>query len=297
VFLGYSFNDWFGLEGAYTYLGEMGIDDSSNITTNSVEVVGKFTWEATNSFDVFLKAGAYGYRTKGYGALGGLKDKDVDGTVGIGIEQHFSDSFSLRFEYQFYNNATLNDDAYEAEWDTHLLALGLVYSWGNHKKVAVTEAPMTEVIEEPVVEEVIAEEVVEEEIVVVEEVVVVEKEMINVEPLTVEVYFDFDQEGLTEKSVQQLQPIIDHLQAYPESTVVLVGHADSRGPSDLNQKLSEKRANTVSEYLTKEYAISADRITASGEGELSPIASNETAEGRAKNRRVSVFSPSFIIEE
>ncbi|GLS90613.1 porin OmpA [Psychromonas marina] len=284
VFLGYSFNDWFGLEAGYTYLGELEIDNSKSVESNAIELVGKFTWETSDSFDVFLKAGVYGYQAEGFG----LKDKDVDGTVGVGIEQHFTDDFSVRLEYQYYNNLTLNDSPYESEWDTHLLALGFIYSWGGHKNVAVTEAPMTEVVEEVMVEEVVVEEVA---------VIVVEKEMIDVEPMTVEVYFDFDKEELSDQSVEQLQPLIEHLQAYPTSTVVLVGHTDSRGSSELNQNLSEQRANTVSDFLTTEYAISADRISTSGEGELSPIASNETSEGRAKNRRVSVFSPSFVVEK
>ncbi|MEZ9320341.1 OmpA family protein [Vibrio sp. 10N.286.51.E5] len=285
VFLGYSFNDWFGLEGGYTYLGELQVTDQASIKTNVIDFVGKFTWQATDSFDVFLKAGGYGYQTKGRDGLSGLKDTDIDGTVGIGIEQRFTDNFSARLEYQYYNNATLDDGGFDSNWDTNLFALGLVYSWGGTKAAAVTEAPMIQ--EEEVV--------VEEEPVVVEEVV--EKSMVQVEPAKVEVYFDFDKEHLTQKSTDQLQPIIDHLQEHPESTVVLVGHADSSGPSELNQKLSEKRAETVANYLTTEYSISEDRITTSGEGESTPIATNDTEEGRAKNRRVSVFSPSFTMEE
>lgn len=293
VFLGYSFNDWFGLETGYTYLGETGLRNNMSAATNAIEVVGKFTWEATDTLDVFAKAGAFAYKTKGYDALSGLSDKDFNGTVGLGLEHHFSDDFSIRLEYQFYNNLTLNDAPYESEWDTHLLALGLVYSWGQEEKVAVTEAPMTQVVEEEVVEVVMVEEVIVEEAVAV----AVVKQAIEIEPITVEVYFDFNKNNLSQKSVTQLETIIAHLEAYPASTVVLVGHTDSRGAAELNQKLSEKRANTVSEFLTKEYSISADRIVTSGEGESSPIATNETAEGRAKNRRVSVFSPSFVMEE
>jgi len=296
VFLGYSFNDWFGLETGYTYLGEMGISDSRSIASNAFEVVGKFTWEATDSLDLFAKAGAFAYKTKGYDGLSGLSDKDFNGTVGLGLEQHFTDNLSVRLEYQFYNNLTLNDGPYESEWDTHLLALGLIYSWGQQEKVAVTEAPMTQAVEEEVIEKVMVEEVIVEEV-VVEEVVVVVKKAIEIEPKTVEVYFDFNKNHLSQKSVDQLQPIIEHLKAYPTSTVVLVGHTDSRGAAELNQRLSEKRANTVSEFLTEEYSIAANRIVTSGEGESSPIATNETTEGRAKNRRVSVFSPSFVMEE
>lgn len=300
IFLGYNINDWFALETGYTYLGEMKISDARSIESNAIEVVGKFTWQTTDSLDLFAKAGAFGYKTKGYDTLSGLNDKGFDATVGFGIEQHYNNNLSVRLEYQFYNNLTLDDAPYNAEWDTHLLALGLVYSWGAPEKIAVTEAPMTQVVveeekivKEPVIEEVIVKEVVIEEVATV----AVVKQSINIEPKTVEVYFDFNKQNLSQKSVEQLQPIINHLQQYPDAKVVLVGHTDSHGSMQLNQKLSEQRANTVSDYLAKEYSISADRITTSGEGETSPIASNDTAEGRAKNRRVSVFSPSFLMEE
>ena len=62
--------------------------------------------------------------------------------------------------------------------------------------------------------------------------------------------------------------------------------SDSTGPVDYNQKLSEQRAEAVQNYLLKVYAIDANRLTTEGYGETKPIASNDTDEGRFKNRRV-----------
>jgi OOP family OmpA-OmpF porin len=65
------------------------------------------------------------------------------------------------------------------------------------------------------------------------------------------------------------------------------GHTDSQGSESYNQALSERRANTVLNYLVSN-GIDGDRLSASGFGENSPVADNATAEGRARNRRVDL---------
>ena len=130
VFLGYNINDWFGLDTGYTYLGEFELTDDASVKTHAIEVVGKFTGDVNESLEIFAKAGGYAYKTKGSGNLSGLSESDIDFTAGLGLEQYFTDNLSVRLEYQYYNNVTLNDGSTENEWDTHLVALGLVYSWG-----------------------------------------------------------------------------------------------------------------------------------------------------------------------
>ena len=71
------------------------------------------------------------------------------------------------------------------------------------------------------------------------------------------------------------------------SNINVVGHADSRGKNDYNQKLSERRANTVGEYLVSKGVVKS-LINTSGRGESDPVASNSTSEGRAQNRRVDI---------
>jgi len=86
---------------------------------------------------------------------------------------------------------------------------------------------------------------------------------------------------------------LDALAAKIKSTdtirsIEIIGHTDSMGDAAMNQKLSESRATAVKTYLVKQ-GIAADRITASGMGEDKAVADNDTAEGRAKNRRVEVI--------
>jgi OOP family OmpA-OmpF porin len=77
------------------------------------------------------------------------------------------------------------------------------------------------------------------------------------------------------------------LNQIPIGKIHLEGHTDDRGPAEDNFHLSKRRAESVKTYLVSK-GIKADLITAEGKGETSPIASNDTYEGRAKNRRVDI---------
>lgn len=70
-------------------------------------------------------------------------------------------------------------------------------------------------------------------------------------------------------------------------SLVIIGHTDSAGADDMNQKLSLARAEAVRAYLVKQ-GVASDRVKAEGAGETQPIADNATAEGRANNRRVEI---------
>lgn len=74
---------------------------------------------------------------------------------------------------------------------------------------------------------------------------------------------------------------------YPESYIDVIGHTDSRGSDAYNQQLSERRANAVGDYLSAR-GVNKARLAAFGQGESQPVASNDTAEGRAANRRVEL---------
>ena len=92
----------------------------------------------------------------------------------------------------------------------------------------------------------------------------------------------------TADSVAILDQAIDALKRYPEIKVELDGHTDSIGTDAYNQKLSERRAQIVSDYLTS-HGIDPSRITAvKGFGESQPIDTNSTKEGRARNRRTEL---------
>ena len=99
--------------------------------------------------------------------------------------------------------------------------------------------------------------------------------------------FPYDSAQLTSQGDNEMNGLISKLKSYQDIELVdVVGHADSRGPVEYNQALSERRAETVKTKL--EGAFPQVPITASGLGESAPIASNVTEEGRRLNRRVEI---------
>lgn len=101
------------------------------------------------------------------------------------------------------------------------------------------------------------------------------------------VTFEFDRARLTPNAMTLLDDVAAELRRYPEIRVELGGHTDSRGSDAYNQRLSESRAKAVRAYLEGE-GIDGERMTAVGYGETQPVASEETDEGRERNRRVEL---------
>jgi OOP family OmpA-OmpF porin len=102
------------------------------------------------------------------------------------------------------------------------------------------------------------------------------------------VYFDTDKATLKPESIVILDAAVATLGAHGTIAVEVGGHTDSTASESYNQDLSERRAKVVYDYLVN-HGIAADRMTWKGFGELSPIASNDTAEGRAQNRRTELL--------
>ena len=100
-----------------------------------------------------------------------------------------------------------------------------------------------------------------------------------------DVNFAFDSYKVGPKYAAEIKKVADFMGEHPDYKVVLAGHTDSVGAEAYNQKLSEKRAKAVADVLAG-YGVSEDKISTVGYGELKPIATNKTKEGRAQNRRV-----------
>jgi outer membrane protein OmpA-like peptidoglycan-associated protein len=99
------------------------------------------------------------------------------------------------------------------------------------------------------------------------------------------VFFDFDKATLQRESFVDLDRAVQWLKANPSVKVELAGHTDNVGSREYNKRLSEERAHAVMDYLVSR-GVAASRLTSGGYGMDEPIATNETEEGRAQNRRV-----------
>lgn len=100
-------------------------------------------------------------------------------------------------------------------------------------------------------------------------------------------FFDFDRATLRPEGRARLDELAQQVANIQLEVIIAVGHTDSTGPADYNQRLSERRAAAVKAYLVTR-GIDANRVFTEGKGENQPVANNATREGRAQNRRVEI---------
>ena len=101
------------------------------------------------------------------------------------------------------------------------------------------------------------------------------------------IHFDFDKANIKPEYTANLNQVADCFKQYPDIMFEIQGHTDSIGKAAYNQQLSERRANAVMEYFISQ-GVARDRLKAVGYGPTDPVASNDTDEGRAQNRRVQI---------
>jgi OmpA-OmpF porin, OOP family len=102
------------------------------------------------------------------------------------------------------------------------------------------------------------------------------------------IYFDFNKTGLKPESAPALEEIAKLMKANAALKLLVVGHTDHASTLQFNMDLSQRRATAVVEALATRYRIERARLTPIGVAYASPVASNKTDEGRAKNRRVEL---------
>jgi outer membrane protein OmpA-like peptidoglycan-associated protein len=103
------------------------------------------------------------------------------------------------------------------------------------------------------------------------------------------IYFDFAKAIIKKESGRVLHEIADLMQKNPSWSLTINGYTDSIGGNAYNLALSKRRAAAVRDTLVTGFHIAAPRLTSNGYGSASPIDSNSTLEGRARNRRVELI--------
>lgn len=102
-----------------------------------------------------------------------------------------------------------------------------------------------------------------------------------------DVLFDYNSAGLRSASRQSLREMADVFEKYPNTTISVQGHTDSKGSASYNERLSERRADSVAQYM-QSLGVRGSRVHTVGYGESTPRATNNTASGRQLNRRVEI---------
>lgn len=290
VYAGYQLSDMFALEGGYTYLGgpsakypaagNPDLQAEYESSVHDVDLALKADYSLSDDASVFGKLGGVYWRADSEGddpSLGKSKvtESGVSAMLGTGFEYRLTPKLSSRLEYQYING--VGDDSSIGASDVHLVTVGIDYQFGGASKHTVQEEREADAV--PSAPEVKPE--------------VIEKYTQVLSEASKSGSFKTGSATLSTMLKSNLNPILERLNQFPESTVVISGYSDSTGLADYNLKLSKARAQSVADYLVSK-GINPNRITVEGFGELRPIASNETAEGRRMNRRVVVTSPQLI---
>jgi OOP family OmpA-OmpF porin len=293
--LGYNFTKHFGIEGVGEYI-RSSVDDKSIPGTKEGQYRGptdsvKLTLYHLNAVYPFMPDGKFNpFVLVGVG--GAHYDPKINNrgdmaalNVGAGAKYWLTENIALRFDLQDYMVTEIIQETYHNIRAT----IGITFAFGGKSKPAsapvakyepvpaakpepkpeprVTPQPPAQRVEEKVVILASEPKVVEKVVAVVAEPKVEEKVII----LAFEdVHFDFDKSTLTPEAQAILKRNVQTLKDNPKAKVRVAGYTSASGTPAYNQKLSERRAKAVQEYLVNEGIITPDRLSTIGYGETSP---------------------------
>jgi len=294
LFGGYQFNPYFALEGGYFDLGEFSFNTTtvpagtfnSKIELRGINLDAVGFLPFTDKFSAFGRIGVnYAEAKDRFGRTGlatisrtGAKDRDTNAKAGVGLQYAFNENWAMRVEAERYRF----DDAIGHKGDTDMYSLGLVYRFGSKPEPkAVVVAPPAPV-PAPVVEPPPAPKF--------------EKYTLSATEL-----FTFDS-----AAVSLPQPKLEEIATAVKGPgspqkIVITGYTDRLGSDAYNQKLSERRALAVKDYIVSR-GVAADRLVAEGKGEADPVVQcddkNKAAliKCLAPNRRVEIDEVKIVRE-
>lgn len=294
---------------------EYGVSDTDAISSNAADtnsydaeqetisgnfLIGteEFTGYTDNAFKPYVLVGAGQSKLEIKDSSGDKVSgtKDTIGNLGLGAMYRINDALSLRGEARAIHN-------FDNNWWEGMALAGLEVVLGGHLAPTVAVPPM----QEPVVDNtpvVVVEADLDSDgdgvpdsidacpgtpmnVVVDERGCPVPVDITDELKMELRVFFDNDKSAIKNQYKPEIAKVAEKMREYPNSTARVEGHASKTGPSArYNQRLSEARAVAVKSMLTNEFGIAPNRLSTVGYGYDNPIASNDTEEGRAMNRRV-----------
>ncbi|WP_027251871.1 OmpA family protein [Photobacterium halotolerans] len=283
IFYNYAWTPRWELEVAYDYYGQFdatypALDDPSVGADYEGDVLGLsaslgYRYPVSDVVSLVGKAGVMAWHVSSDGKeIAGTVSNDEDGfspLVGVGVDWDFTPRWRTGLSYQFANN--VGDDS-TAGADLHTLMLGISYRFsGNDPQPVAVVEPEPEPAPQPVTQEAFT---------------------MQVDGTQSNAIFEFNSAKLRPDMTSTFQPMLNHLNQYPEAMLRVETHTDDVGSEDYNMKLSQRRAQSVVLYFEQQ-GITPDRISYEAFGETKPLVSNDTPANRAMNRRVVLTSPQF----
>ena len=290
---GWDWNDHISIEGYYTELGTVDLKPGAHMTYRMMGTDAMLHFWAhgeerkKGSIALYAKAGL-NHMTNNANGVKYDQDNNLQLFGGVGAELYLQRRFSVRLELESYDT------------DAALLSLNLIKRFGfkSKKRIKKEVVPLPPVVEPKVL--VIAPVVADSDLDGLlddEDQCPYTPEGLTVNDLGCAAYngkvgslitniqFEVNSASLTESGKISLNEIAGMLVNYPGVEIEVQAHSDNTGSASYNKKLSQKRAQSVVNYLTGKKIVET-RLKAIGFGEVKPVASNNTVEGRAKNRRV-----------
>ena len=262
---------WNGLTGSDTY------DDFGKIEFNYGH--GDVLFRVHKSIVPYVHAGVVMTKDK----RSGYKGKAPAGGIGIMFPIHVNRTISIVPDFKY---AAMGNHIFEnGQRDPGSLlsgTIGLAFNFGKAR------VPETKYVDREVVKYVDVEKIVRDTVYIEKQPDVIYMSNEINDFLKNVTLFEFDSYAITREARAGLARVVDGMNEYPNLTAKIEGHTDSVGEDDYNQRLSENRAKAIYDYLVKQ-GISANRLSYEGFGEKRPVATNDTVEGRAQNRRIEMI--------
>lgn len=284
AYLGYNFFPWLGVEGGYVDFGGVSrslFDQQIDVDFSGWDgfVVGRLP---VGPVDLFLKAGVIDLRTElDVNTAGSTNENDTQLAYGAGIAYNYG-NWSLRAEAEAFDDNTIDD--------FYFISGGITYTFGGKgEPVAAPVAAAAPAAERCVDTD--ADGVCDSEDQCPNTAAGIPVDTIGCNcNFTLQLEFAFDSARLSPSDMAQLDEIVAVLKN-PKASFIggeINGHTDSIGSEQYNLGLSKRRAESVASYLQQQGVDLGSRFSINGFGESQPVASNDTEEGRARNRRVEL---------
>ncbi|MGD0283243.1 MAG: outer membrane beta-barrel domain-containing protein [Dissulfurispiraceae bacterium] len=272
---GYNFTKYFGVEGTVEFMDSHVADMSitspregrfispmNRVDVTFYHIDAVYTFLPDGKFNPFVLAGFGGAH---YSSSTSNRDLAAF-NVGIGAKYWASDHVAFRVDMGDYMVTEL---FHETRHNPRATA-GITLALGGEAKPA--PKPVTETISEPKAEEpvviIVSEPKAEEKVMVLASEPKIEDKVIVL--ALEDVHFDFDKSTLTKEAQAILKRNLKILQENPKAKVRIAGYTSASGTEEYNQKLSERRANAVKDYLVEEGIVTPDRLSEIGYGKTKP---------------------------
>ncbi|VFP82115.1 porin OmpA [Candidatus Erwinia haradaeae] len=274
AFFGYQANQYLGFDLGYNWLGRMpykGTKTHGAFKAQGVQLATKLSYPLTQDFNIYTRLGSMVWHSQSKQKQLDKEQKRTNYTgispvATLGIEYTLTPHWTTHLDYQWINNIG-DASTVGTRPDNSQINIGLSYHFGQDisSLMHIFTSPLT-------------------------------KET-NHYTFKSDVLFDFDQTNLKKEGRDTLNQICTQLQSMDPQhrSIKLVGYSDSIGSEEYNQKLSEKRTQSVVDYLVSQ-GVPSDQITSHGEGKTNPISMNTCENIEKRQELIACLAPDRRVE-